>query len=160
MELILCVSLFAFALVTGAAVIAFQNPARGTFSLLLSSAGAAGAAGVIAGGAVAGAVIWLASTSALLLLYLVLLLNLTEEERGSRRISVRRFGALLVATFAFTSVIAIVMEHAPVAEAPPPVSAAALAVALSGPEGALAVLALAALGLAVLSSLVIARRQP
>ena len=154
----LAASVVLVALAFGFAVLVFQNPVRGVVALALSSGASAGALGLVGGAAVVGPVIWLSSTAAALLLYLAVLLNLSQEERGARRVSLRRTGALAVAAFSLSAVDVVVVDVAPEGLVARP-SGASLAAALVGPLGPLVVLSVLTLGVAVMAALMIARRR-
>lgn len=138
----------------------FEQPVRAAGAFLLAVA--AVAALVYAQGApgVAGLLLWvMAAGVGMLLLTAILILNLTVDETGRRRFSVRRSLAVAVLVWLGAALFGVLQDVAPAADAP----ARAVPVDLAGATlerwGMPLAIGLLALATSVVASLVIARRR-
>ena len=107
-------SLVAIALICAGSVVAFVVPVRSAIGLLGCIVAVAGMTYAAGAPEVAGLLLWVLGAGAgLVLLTTILLLNLTPEEVGSRRFSLRRTTSFVVTAWTAAAVFAIVLEEAP-----------------------------------------------
>jgi NADH:ubiquinone oxidoreductase subunit 6 (subunit J) len=153
-------TLVAIALLCAAGVVAFVAPVRSALSLLFCIVAVAGMAYAAGAPEVAGLVLWVLGAGAgLLLLTTILLLNLTPEEVGRRRLSVRRTAALGVLLWTAAGVVAMVLEETAGQSVGTRLSEGSAARAALEGQGVVVALAFLAFLAAIVGALLVARRR-
>ena len=153
-------SLVAIALICAGSVVAFVVPVRSAIGLLGCIVAVAGMTYAAGAPEVAGLLLWVLGAGAgLVLLTTILLLNLTPEEVGSRRFSLRRTTSFVVTAWTAAAVFAIVLEEAPPDRPGGSLPSGAVARAALDGHGIVMVLAFLALASALVGALLVARRR-
>lgn len=153
-------TLVVIALLSAAGVVALEAPVRSALALLLCVLAVGGLAWAGDAPEVAGLVLWvLGAGVGLLLLTTILLLNLTPDEVGGRRLSVRRSLSLVVLAWTGAGATAIVLESAPVRAAQAAIPRGTAARAALEDHGIVLALAFLSLVVAVVGALLVARRR-
>jgi NADH:ubiquinone oxidoreductase subunit 6 (subunit J) len=148
------------AILSAAAVAGLVAPVRSALALLVCVVCCAGLAYAAGAAEVAGLLLWvLGAGGGLLLLTTILLLNLTSDEVGARRLSLRRTLALAALAWTGAAAGAVVLEGLPQQTVVPAlVDGGAARAALDGWGVAMAV-AFLALATATIGALSMARRR-
>jgi len=153
-------TLVAIALLCAGSVVAFVAPVRSAIGLLACIVAVAGMTYAAGAPEVAGLVLWVLGAGAgLLLLTTILLLNLTPDEVGVRRLSLRRIVSFAVAAWSAAAVFAIVLEEAPTGTHSVVLPEGSVARAALDGHGIVMALAFLALGAAMVGALLVARRR-